>query len=369
MKQLLRIEVEPLPEQRWARIERSLVTRLEYELEPPRRASERPHKGANARTLLFAALAMAAAAALVILIPVWRQGTTLEHPSRITTGPSPSHLALPGLVLDVEPESAVVVGAETPQGMLVVIDRGSIVCQVAPRPSTAPLIVQAGELMVKVVGTRFSVTRLGEVARVKVFEGVVEITSRGESTRVSAGESWPPEVRQPTSKSNSAAEAGSGDVTLPLASSVLPGPVLPGPALRSPAAPQAPRPSAGNVRADAVVARRSQDPSPAVEKSSPSVPPSKEAAAAQDVPRRSRQDVFEEATTLERSDPSRAARLYHQLESGSDSWAQNALYARGRLAASRGNSGEARRLLEQYLARFPRGSNAEDARALLGRLR
>ena len=75
------------------------------------------------------------------------------------------------------------------------------------------------------------------------------------------------------------------------------------------------------------------------------------------------------ATALERSDPARASRLYRQVESGSDSWAQNALYARGRLEASRGNTGEARRLLEQYLARFPRGSNAEDARAVLRRLR
>ena len=85
--------------------------------------------------------------------------------------------------------------------------------------------------------------------------------------------------------------------------------------------------------------------------------------------RPSSQAVFEQATALERSDPARASQLYRALESGGDSWAQNALYARGRLAASRGNPVEARRLLEQYLERFPRGSNAEDARAVLRRLR
>jgi TolA-binding protein len=79
--------------------------------------------------------------------------------------------------------------------------------------------------------------------------------------------------------------------------------------------------------------------------------------------------LFEEATALERSNPERAAELYGGLESGSDSWAQNALYARGRLQASRGNRAEARRLLELYLERFPNGSNAEDARAVLKRLR
>ncbi len=86
-------------------------------------------------------------------------------------------------------------------------------------------------------------------------------------------------------------------------------------------------------------------------------------------PRRSPQAIFEEATGLERSDPTRASELYQKLESQGGSWARNALYARARLAASRGNVGEARRLLERYLERYPRGSNAEDARAVLRKLR
>ena len=65
----------------------------------------------------------------------------------------------------------------------------------------------------------------------------------------------------------------------------------------------------------------------------------------------------------------RASELYGTLESGAGSWAQNAIYARGRLEASRGNRAEARLLLEQYLERFPNGTNAEDARAVLRRLR
>jgi outer membrane protein assembly factor BamD (BamD/ComL family) len=79
--------------------------------------------------------------------------------------------------------------------------------------------------------------------------------------------------------------------------------------------------------------------------------------------------VFEQAALLERSDPAQASKLYGSLESQGDSWAQNALYAQGRLEATRGNRAEARRLLERYLERFPNGSNAEDARAVLARLR
>ena len=80
------------------------------------------------------------------------------------------------------------------------------------------------------------------------------------------------------------------------------------------------------------------------------------------------QTVFEQATLLERTDPERASKLYGTLASRGDSWAQNALYARGRLEATRGNRVEARRLLELYLDRFPNGGNAQDARAVLKRL-
>jgi TolA-binding protein len=104
---------------------------------------------------------------------------------------------------------------------------------------------------------------------------------------------------------------------------------------------------------------RAPELAPAPEVASPGTP----------LPPPSRQATFEEATALERSAPERALSLYASLESGSDSWAQNALYARGRLQASHGNGAEARALLERYLERFPRGSNAEDARAVLTRLK
>ena len=48
-------------------------------------------------------------------------------------------------------------------------------CEVAPRSLSAPLVVQADSIQVKVVG-RFSVTRTGEKARVAVEHGIVEVT-------------------------------------------------------------------------------------------------------------------------------------------------------------------------------------------------
>jgi hypothetical protein len=285
------------------------------------------------------------AAILVFAVRPLPERATLEHPSRITTGKSSSHLALPGLALEVQPESAVVVGAETPQGLLIVLDGGSITCQVAPRQRDAPLIVQAGGVRVQVVGTRFSVTRLGESARVQVYEGVVEVRSQGHSLRVGAGEEWPARATPPTSPKAAAADAE-----------------------RRPKAADESDESTRNAKPAAAARTKGRSNTSAPTTREPSATTT-EQATTEASSHRSSQEVFEQATALENSDPVKASQLYRTLESGSDSWAQNALYARGRLAASRGNSGEARRLLELYLQRFPRGGNAEDARAVLRRLR
>jgi hypothetical protein len=319
MMQVLQIEVEPLSEQRWSKIERALFSRLERESEAlPSFA--RPRTSTSSRWWLAAIAAVAAAAVAVVMLRQPAQHAAIEMPSRITTGADTSHLALSGLAVDVEPDSAVVVGPETPQGILIVVDRGGIVCEVSPRPSGAPVIVQAGAARVRVLGTRFSVTRQGESARVSVEHGVVEVSAHGQTVRVRAGEEWP-----------KAASARTADE--------LPEPAASGAVSAERRAPAPKAPQAGG--------RGTEDPA------APSTP----------------QAVFERAAALERREPGRASQLYRSLESGSDSWAKNALYARARLEASRGNNADARRLLERYLERFPRGENAEDARAVLNRLR
>src|SRR5690606_34835686 len=157
-----------LPEQRWAKIERSLIARLREGSQDLERLPQRRARKLGLGVWLAAAAAIATLAAVVLAVRSLPDATPIEYPSRITTGSSPSHLALPGLALDVEPQSAVVVGAETPQGLLIVLDRGGIVCRVKPRASDAPLIVQAGAARVRVLGTHFNVTRQGETARVRV---------------------------------------------------------------------------------------------------------------------------------------------------------------------------------------------------------
>lgn len=369
MKNQLRVEVEPLSEQRWAKIERSLMARLDAEPRLHEDASWPRRRYPGVRTWLVAAAAVSALIVLMFGIPWRAEPVSGDHPSRITTGDSASHLALAGLTLDVAPQSAVVVGAETPQGMILVLDRGSVLCDVAPRAHDAPLIVQAGATRVRVIGTRFKVTRSGESAAVAVYQGVVEVSSAGETERVSAGQTWP---SKKGASSPAASQLGdsNGAITPPKPENEMTAtPTALQPAERgdegeaklapppvSPARPKSGQPTRAGSRtgssqqAEANEASRAEEPEP-------------KATA-----RPSPQTVFEQATRLERSDPARASQLYRSLEAGSDSWAQNALYAHGRLQASRGNRAEARRLLERYLERFPRGSNAADARAVLRRL-
>lgn len=349
MKTLRRIEVEPLAEQRWEKIERSLFARRERGLGGAHDFSERRGRRWTHPALLIAAAALVSVLGFTMFEARQQpQHAALGDPSRITTGPNASHLALTGLALDVEPHSAVVVGAETSQGVLIVLDRGSIVCEVAPRSLDKPLIVQAGAARVRVIGTRFSVTRLGEAARVKVEHGAVEVLSSAGKWRVEAGQEWP-------------SAPPSSSASLPAVANLSPIDDAPSPSIG------AHPPFAG------------ASPERPITRSRPSRPPSsggatrtgEDATVPESAPKpvASRQDVFEQATALERSDPAQAGHLYRTLESGGDSWAQNALYARGRLEASRGSRAAARSLLTRYLERFPQGTNAEDARAVLRRLR
>jgi TolA-binding protein len=72
---------------------------------------------------------------------------------------------------------------------------------------------------------------------------------------------------------------------------------------------------------------------------------------------------------MEASNPDRAIAIYAKLAAGSGPWAANALYAAGRLQADRGRRGDATRLLNEYLTRYPSGANARDARDLLDKMR
>jgi hypothetical protein len=324
----LPVRVEPLTSQRWAKIERSLFARLDdgVFLAPSVLARRRESK-------MIVWLAAAAVLGALVVFAARLSGEDpqragVEHASRITTGANASHVALPGLTVDVEPDSTVLIGVATEQGQVIVVDRGSIYCNVAQRPANSPLIVQAGMTQVRVVGTRFRVVRIGETARVAVDHGVVEVTTGERTSRVAAGQEWTSAAAGERKPPSAQPNEGSDSPESPEAAvSARPAPVRPKPAAATA--------SAGRADAASV----------------------------------SNQARFEQAARLERSDPARALALYASVQRGTDSWARHALFAQGRLEAARGNKAEARRLLQQYVTRFPHGANGDDARLLLDQMR
>lgn len=337
----LELEFEPLSEARWSKIEQRVFSRLDAGEFPLTRDSRQPAPFSTRRATVWG-LGLAASVLLVGVAFSRSNRSAAPTVSRISTGVAASHVALPGVVLDVSPLSAVLVSGNAEESALIVLDRGEVTFDVAHRRPGAPLFVQAGELSVEVVGTRFTVTRQEDVARVVVQEGVVRVRLRGSVTSVKAGETWPP------ARTAAAGAVPSADpVSQP---NDPPETVSP---TDHPVAPLRPREAARprTVKEAKEVKAERTEKVPTAETLPPSV-----------------QQQFELATRIEAKEPGEAIRLYEGIESSSNGWSANALFAHGRLEAARGNRAAARRILTQYLKRFPTGANAPDARLLLSRL-
>lgn len=309
-------EIEPLDAATWARIEGNLFDELEQRKTEGGALNE-PRSSQWRRAVAFA-VAVAAAVAIGFAAQGRSQprapissAVTLGIPSRIVTYGDGSHFEVSGAALDVSPEATLLVSGDDEHGLLVVLDRGSVTCEVAPRAGRPPFVVQAGDVNVRVIGTHFTVRRTGDSGGVQVDRGVVEVRARGEVTLVRAGASWPPQSSPVLTESNPVGRA-----------------------------------------ADDVPDR---DPAPGPRSSVTSKPPSL-------------QELYETATAFEGRRPDRSIAIYKEIAKGNGPWAANALFAQGRLEADRGHRAEARILLLEYLKRFSRGANAEDARQLLERL-
>ncbi len=307
--------VEPLGDLAHARIERRVLEALEAPTYASRPAARR-------RWPIAVALVGVAAAAAIAVV-VWRgaapavapvpetgahlaPGRTLGEPQRVVTHGAPSTVTFAEAELTVAPASALLLVGDVDHAPLIVLDRGEVTLSVAARGARPPLVVAAGAVRVTVIGTRFTVTRDGDAARVVVDHGTVDILFDGQVARVHGGATWLPTVA-PT-------------------------------AVAATAPPDArPPPDAPVAVAPPVVV----DP-------------------------RARQRQFEAAQDLEGRAPREALRAYQALARGRDAWAANATFAAARLSAELGDRAAAARLATQYLTRFPAGANAADARALGG---
>jgi hypothetical protein len=351
----LQVEVEPLAEARVAKLRSQVLAAAETEargrvtlatIPPPKRS----------RVGMVVAFAAAAAIAGLATRAVLERPLSTE--ARLVTTESASQFTIGESSLDVAPRSTVLVHGDDAHGVDVVLDRGAVTCEVAPRRGRPSFVVDAGEVRVRVVGTRFAVERDGSGARVHVDHGAVEVTSRGAVTMLHDGESWPslpasPPVTAPVTAPVSSAPVVGSIAALP--------PAAAGPAISS-------FPVVRKRGRHASVAQSAQpEPAAAPEPVTPSVAiPPAPVAPPPVVP--SPREQFESAARLEASQPARAADLYRGIADGGGAWAPNALFALARLESDRGRPADAKRLLQSYLTRYPRGQNAEDARGLLDRL-
>ncbi len=118
-------------------------------------------------------------------------GEHLEQPSVVTTGPAEATYQLGSSELTVAPRSKVRYHGSDADGWLVVVESGSIHCEVAPRLTQPDFVVRAGTTEVRVVGTRFDVAYQEGQASVSVDEGRVLVFDGGQHSALRAGQNWP----------------------------------------------------------------------------------------------------------------------------------------------------------------------------------
>lgn len=287
-----------------------------------------------------AAIALAAIATLVI----WSARPT-EEPSaarltrtpkesgRFVTGDDGAQIHVAQADVGARPGAALAW-----EGAEIMLERGTLHIEVDPQ-AHRPFRVECENFAVEVTGTLFDVSP----ERVQVHRGSVRIRAVGGAVLVAelgAGQTWvfdpPGETHRPTA------------------------------ALEPSAAPESEtRTSVASVSRARRRRRRRPVSQPHDVPAAP-VTPGDPAAASNEVAPSARQR-FEEAIRLQRTDPNAAIAIYRELEVERGPWAANALFAHGRFALERGERARARSLFVRYLDRYPTGSNAADARALLSR--
>lgn len=334
--------VEPLSDLSWARLERQLWQALDAPTAAPAPTTAR----ARWRWPVVAGAAVAAAAAAALLWPSAPSGhgplgtpRTTGLPSRVATAAAETSLTFGDAAIRLAPHSALYLRGDE-RGVDLVLDRGQASFEVTPRLRRAPFVVNAGAVRVTVVGTGFSVTRLGDGAVVEVRHGVVEVVADGAQALVHAGETWDASGVHPT------AIVATGDRTARAdAPPIIDTPTPPTPA-PTVGAPTIAPPTPGTVDA----------PRPR-----PHAPPPDGAATAFDP-----KAAYSAAAALEATAPDRAIASYLALAAHGGAWGANALFAAARLRSERGDTAGARALAQRYLRAYPHGANAVDARALLG---
>ena len=254
-----------------------------------------------------AGVALAAAVAVVVLLK--RQ----PHPV-ITTIPDQDVVTQVGAQFTYG-DAIIVAGRDTKvhasqakDGTITLdLDRGSVDCDVEPRAGRAPFRVAAGDVVVEVIGTRFTVTRRAAGVRVDVTRGKVKVRDTNGQYLVAAGETWPASLAD-TDVPDDAGTETEAEVEMP-------------------EMPVAPRKTS---------------------KRTASAPPD------------TSMDEYNEALRIMHSDLNGAERTFRKLSAGTGKAAKGALVFLSEIESDRGHTDAALALLDEHDRRFPNSSEAQD---------
>jgi ferric-dicitrate binding protein FerR (iron transport regulator) len=182
--------VEGLSDVAWARVERNVFQRM-AEGTVTQASAARDVKVEQRSNWLWLAVPGAAAAAFALAFFSMNgpAPTPTEEPSRIVASASPTTVSFGDAHVTLDANSAVVMDqkAGKPTALL---EHGGAVFGVAPRGDRGAFSVLAGDALVRTTSARFRVAREGELARVNVESGSVEIRYRGHDLKVSAKHAW-----------------------------------------------------------------------------------------------------------------------------------------------------------------------------------
>ena len=282
------------------RVEPRMFDRLDAIRAAERAKDVAPDRSARRWPWIAIAAGITAAAAITIILATHGKDSTRPSAPSLVVTPAggSSRFTIDDAVIDAGSDTSVAVQSGDHGAVTLVLARGTIDCEVAPR-NGRPFHVIAGDVDVEVVGTRFSVTR-GASVRVDVTHGRVRVRSPNGESMVGAGERWP--VVTPTQT-----------------------------AAVDPPAPVVTEPETHETHET----------------------PKRDAPTPH--------EQFLAAQAREARDWAGAAKAYRAIASGDDRWAALALYSLAELDAAHDRAAQALAALDEYHQRFPRGASAEDA--------
>jgi hypothetical protein len=309
MKPIKPIHVEvPTSEARRERVEREVFARLDAMRDIDHSNAIAPVRVRRPMLLAAGFVAVAAAASLFFVVTRNTPAPQPTTPSLVVTpAGGSSRFTVGDSVIDAGSDTSVEVKQDKNGTTTLTLARGSVDCDVMPRPNRPPFRVIAGDVTVEVVGTRFEVSRTGNLIRVDVSRGKVKVHGNGEQRMLEAGESW--------------ASAQVAIVTPP-----------------EPARP-------------AVVEPQKQPAQP----EQPEIEP---ARPAKPIVQITPEQAWKAA--LATKDETRRARAYRTVANGNHTWAALSLFNLAELQAKT-DVGASLATLDELKRRFPNAGNAEDA--------